>query len=426
MNNKYIRFKIQITILFSLLVLVPFAISGEILFEVKDNSENTIMSVQDDGIWIMNSIGDTLMTVNNDSIRFGIDNAMQRSFAIQQSGSRKDKDRSDVTNVMKISPESSISDVVNYPTMLWYPTKNAFRVNKVYIQHADSVGDGSIATGFHSQAKGTYSTAMGDSTRATGYSSFAAGVRTSATGHTSLALGNSTVASGPGSYAIGLWSVASGSGSFAMGTETNATAYGSTTMGWRTRADAVNSLVIGRLNIVEGNPLHWDGGEDPVFVVGNGYEGITGTVRRNALTVRQNGNVDIGGTLAFESGTSIDEFSTDGNLAGDSDDAVPTEKAVRSYVDSHGPIAMGNVSSQGGINSGSGNFTAAWDDTNSRYVISISGETYYYTSYITNVTPMSSGASARTSSGSGKLYVYITNSSGSPIQSYFQFITYKP
>jgi hypothetical protein len=32
-------------------------------------------------------------------------------------------------------------------------------------------------------------------------------------------------------------------------------------------------------------------------------------------------------------GTGINEFSTDGTLAGDSDDAVPTEKAVKTYVD---------------------------------------------------------------------------------------------
>lgn len=38
------------------------------------------------------------------------------------------------------------------------------------------------------------------------------------------------------------------------------------------------------------------------------------------------------GKLKLPSGGAINEFSTDGTLAGNSDDAVPTEKAVRTYV----------------------------------------------------------------------------------------------
>lgn len=44
-------------------------------------------------------------------------------------------------------------------------------------------------------------------------------------------------------------------------------------------------------------------------------------------------NIDIGGTAGFTLGTTINEFSTDGTLAGNSDDALPTEKAVKTYVD---------------------------------------------------------------------------------------------
>ena len=40
------------------------------------------------------------------------------------------------------------------------------------------------------------------------------------------------------------------------------------------------------------------------------------------------------GTMELANGTGINEFSTDGTMAGDSDDAVPTEKAVKAYVDS--------------------------------------------------------------------------------------------
>ena len=37
--------------------------------------------------------------------------------------------------------------------------------------------------------------------------------------------------------------------------------------------------------------------------------------------------------LTLENGTNINEFSIDGTLAGDSDNALPTEKAVKAYVD---------------------------------------------------------------------------------------------
>jgi hypothetical protein len=47
------------------------------------------------------------------------------------------------------------------------------------------------------------------------------------------------------------------------------------------------------------------------------------------------GNVYVGGTLQCSSGTSINEFSTDTSLSGNSDNAVPTEKAVKAYVDAN-------------------------------------------------------------------------------------------
>ena len=43
--------------------------------------------------------------------------------------------------------------------------------------------------------------------------------------------------------------------------------------------------------------------------------------------------VSMTGTFTLPNGTDVDEFSTDGTLAGDSDDAVPTEKAIKAYVD---------------------------------------------------------------------------------------------
>jgi hypothetical protein len=54
--------------------------------------------------------------------------------------------------------------------------------------------------------------------------------------------------------------------------------------------------------------------------------------------------LDVDGTLAVQNGPSIDEISTDGTLADDSDLAVPTEKAVKTYVDSQvGSVNVGVV-----------------------------------------------------------------------------------
>ena len=46
------------------------------------------------------------------------------------------------------------------------------------------------------------------------------------------------------------------------------------------------------------------------------------------------GDLTIDGSLAFDTGASVDNISTDGTLTGDSDTTLVTEKAVKTYVDS--------------------------------------------------------------------------------------------
>lgn len=57
--------------------------------------------------------------------------------------------------------------------------------------------------------------------------------------------------------------------------------------------------------------------------------------------------------LKLASGADINEFSIDGTLAGDSDDAVPTEKAVKTYADTKAPndpkYIVGDVSGISGL-----------------------------------------------------------------------------
>ena len=48
-------------------------------------------------------------------------------------------------------------------------------------------------------------------------------------------------------------------------------------------------------------------------------------------------------TVALATGATVNEFSIDGTLAGDSDAAVPTEKAVKTYVDGHPGTGITNV-----------------------------------------------------------------------------------
>ena len=49
-------------------------------------------------------------------------------------------------------------------------------------------------------------------------------------------------------------------------------------------------------------------------------------------TLYTSGATTINNTLTLDTGTSVNEFSTDGTLSGNSDNAVPTERAVRTYV----------------------------------------------------------------------------------------------
>lgn len=73
------------------------------------------------------------------------------------------------------------------------------------------------------------------------------------------------------------------------------------------------------------------------------------------------------GGLSTKFGTGINEFSTDGTLAGNSDDALPTEKAVKTYVDANIPTTYppggsdGEVQyNNGGVFAGTGTY---YDDS---------------------------------------------------------------
>ena len=67
------------------------------------------------------------------------------------------------------------------------------------------------------------------------------------------------------------------------------------------------------------------------------------------MVIFKDGNVTINGKLKLPQGAEINEFSTDETLSGNSDSAVPTEKAVRSYVDKiqSGTCSVGKIDGDG-------------------------------------------------------------------------------
>lgn len=52
-------------------------------------------------------------------------------------------------------------------------------------------------------------------------------------------------------------------------------------------------------------------------------------------------------SLTTTAGATINEFSTDGTLAGNSDTALPTEQAVKTYVDAHAGVAAWTTKNTG-------------------------------------------------------------------------------
>ena len=54
--------------------------------------------------------------------------------------------------------------------------------------------------------------------------------------------------------------------------------------------------------------------------------------------------LDIEGDLILQNGTSVNEFSTDGTLAGNSDDALPTDETITFYLQNTGEYELDEAS----------------------------------------------------------------------------------
>ena len=97
------------------------------------------------------------------------------------------------------------------------------------------------------------------------------------------------------------------------------------------------------------------------------------------------------------------------------------------------PVAFGFINSKGDVTRATKGVSSIWETGLSCYAVTIEGEPYFWTDYVTTVTQANSTdtkgcdrATVSTGDDSKNLLVYFVDSSGAPIQCNFQFVTYKP
>lgn len=89
------------------------------------------------------------------------------------------------------------------------------------------------------------------------------------------------------------------------------------------------------------------------------WNGVAGTnIQGSGVVLSDTDALSAVASITLDLGATIDEFSVDGTLAGNSDTAVPTEKAVKTYVDA--AVGGGGVNGPG---SSTDNAIVRWDGT---------------------------------------------------------------
>jgi hypothetical protein len=137
------------------------------------------------------------------------------------------------------------------------------------------------------------------------------------------------------------------------------------------------------------------------------------------------------------SGNAVHGISSSGNAGYFQGNVHLTGSLTKAYTtgtsNRAAPVAYATIDGPTGmVTAGTPNVNSAWDAANQRYVITIAGEAYSSTGYITTVTPIATAAPealfATTGSGSGQLRVRIMSppSGTTGLQRPFQFVTYKP
>lgn len=172
------------------------------------------------------------------------------------------------------------------------------------------------------------------------------------------------------------------------------------------------------------------------FTPGNGLS-LSGTTLNSLWTASGNGNDDIynnnSGNVGIGTSSPTSKLDVDGTISIRGNNSNELNRAQTGSANLL-PIAYGNVDASASINSGTGNFTVAWEGSpNNRYNITITGETYTSSNYITLVTPMNDGPPdngnlkfSTSDDGNGNLVISIYPAIGGSKQNTFQFVTYKP
>ena len=331
------------------------------LFEVKNKDGQTVFAVYDGGVRMYvnddpakanndksgfaiggldKSITNEYLRVTPDSVRIYIKeentnkaNNKKGGFAI--GGYRLDKTTPDEYLNVYAADTAYVIDTT--AQMLWYPLKEAFLSGKILVEHADSVGQNSWATGFVSKSIGNYSQALGNQARAFGNSSTAIGYHSNSIGANSYSFGNYATAQDSGSYAIGSGAKATGLRSFAFGStgidsagvataSTMATGEYSYAFGMGSVADTTGAFAFGTQNIASGKYSLAMGynsiteGEGSLAIgwraIANGFNQCTAlgyqarSTGGNSSAIGNNAHASGGGSLALGNTTASGSNST--------------------------------------------------------------------------------------------------------------------
>jgi hypothetical protein len=186
--------------------------------------------------------------------------------------------------------------------------------------------------------------------------------------------------------------------------------------------------------------LHLTGGTDAVingggYIIAGATSGLNLAIDNNEIMARSNGttasltlNADGGNViLGGPSGGNIGIGTTNPQVKLDVRGTISTNSEFHSNKTGNAnliPICYGNVSSDGSINTGTGNFSVERTSTG-RYRMTINNEDFYFGNYIVSISPTGFVLTGWSSAG-GKLNISFNNALGLAEDTIFSFIIYKP
>jgi hypothetical protein len=158
-----------------------------------------------------------------------------------------------------------------------------------------------------------------------------------------------------------------------------------------------------------------------------GPKGDTGAVGVGVENIVNNGDGTFTVNLTNGTAYATDNFTGPEGEKGDSGlQGASGATGAQGLQGPPGPnmiVAMGNIATDGTINQVYNVASSTWNAAQNRYEITLTGINYFDQNYVTLVTPrsFSQSCSASYCSGGGKLFVYIYNVVGNPVQCPFSF-----